>query len=67
VDCLPGSECPRSRQAGVTRQQARNPSNASEAVLEPGVWYGNFILPGLVILAVAWLAKRYADAVTACR
>ena len=43
-----------------------NPSDASEAVLEPGVWYGNFVLAGigLVLLAAAWLAKLFAIAVS---
>ena len=42
-----------------------NPSNPAEAVLEPGPWYGNFIIPaiGLLVLGVAFLAKKYADAV----
>ena len=38
----------------------------SEAVLEPGLWYGNFILPGigLVILGITFVAKKFADSVT---
>jgi len=42
-----------------------NPANPGEALLEPGVWYGNFILPGIgiVLLCIAWLAKKFAEAV----
>ena len=40
------------------------PSDPSEALLEPGVWYGNFVIPGigLLVLGVAWVAKKYAEA-----
>jgi hypothetical protein len=42
-----------------------NPANPGEALLEPGVWYGNFVMPGigLLLLGIAWVAKKYADAV----
>jgi hypothetical protein len=42
-----------------------NPSNPDEALLEPGVWWGNLVAPaiGLIVLGVAWLAKKYAEAV----
>jgi len=41
-----------------------NPSNPGEALLEPGAWYGNFVAPAiaLLVLAAAWLAKKYAEA-----
>jgi uncharacterized protein DUF3592 len=41
-----------------------NPSDPSQALLEPGLWYGNLIIPslGLVVLGVAWLAKKFSDA-----
>ena len=41
-----------------------NPWNPGEALLEPGVWYGNFVLPGIgaLVLAAAWVAKKYAEA-----
>lgn len=37
-----------------------NPNDPSEAVLEPGVWYGNFIFPvvGIGLLLAAWVAKK---------
>ncbi|MEP7354743.1 MAG: DUF3592 domain-containing protein [Acidobacteriota bacterium] len=37
-----------------------NPSDPSESVLEPGPWFGNFILPSisLVILLTAWVAWK---------
>jgi len=40
------------------------PSDPSEALLEPGVWYGNFVIPaiGILLSGIAWLAKKYADA-----
>jgi hypothetical protein len=43
-----------------------NPSNPAEALLEPGAWYGNFVIPalGLLCFAAAWLAKKYAQAVS---
>jgi hypothetical protein len=46
-----------------------NPSSPGEALLEPGVWYGNFVLPGiaLIVLVAAWLAKKYAEAVATRR
>jgi hypothetical protein len=38
-----------------------NPAQPSEALLEPGVWYGNFVLPaiGILILTIALMARRY--------
>ena len=43
-----------------------NPSDAAEAVLEPGVWYGNLVQAGigLALLGAAWMAKLYAVAVS---
>lgn len=43
-----------------------NPNYPSEAVLDPGVWYGNFVFPavGIVLLLSAWVAKRLAEAVS---
>jgi len=40
-----------------------NPRDPQDALLEPGVWWGNFVVPALALLvfAAAWLAKRYAD------
>jgi hypothetical protein len=42
-----------------------NPSQPAEALLETGVWYGNFVLPGIgvAVLAAALLAKKYAEAI----
>jgi hypothetical protein len=39
-----------------------DPSDPGEALLEPGVWWGNFVLPalGLVVVAAAWVAKKFA-------
>lgn len=39
------------------------PSDPSQALLEPGLWYGNFIIPsiGLLVLGLAWLAKKFSD------
>jgi hypothetical protein len=41
-----------------------DPANPSKAVLEPGLWYGNFILPalGIALLGCAFLAKKLSDA-----
>lgn len=41
-----------------------NPNDPSEAVLEPGAWYGNFVFPvmGLLILFGAWVTKKLAAA-----
>ena len=40
-----------------------NPRNPQDAVLEPGLWWGNFVAPGfaLLLLGAAWIAKKYAD------
>ena len=40
-----------------------NPRNPQDALLEPGIWWGNFVPPGLALLLLiaAWVAKRYAD------
>lgn len=40
-----------------------NPRNPQDALLEPGLWWGNFVAPALALLlfGAAWLAKRYAD------
>jgi hypothetical protein len=42
-----------------------NPSDPADALLEPGVWYGNFVLPGIgvIVLALALLAKKYSEVV----
>lgn len=42
-----------------------NPNDPSEAVLEPGAWYGNFVFPvvGLIVLLGAWVAKKVAAAI----
>lgn len=39
-----------------------NPNDPSQAVLEPGVWYGNLVFPlvGLIVLGSAWVAKKLA-------
>lgn len=41
-----------------------NPGNPGDAILQPGVWYGNFVLPGvgIVLLICAWVAKKLAAA-----
>jgi hypothetical protein len=40
-----------------------DPANPQNALLEPGVWWGNFVAPSLalLLLALAWLAQRYAE------
>lgn len=40
-----------------------DPANPQNALLEPGVWWGNFValVLALPLLALAWLAKRYAE------
>jgi hypothetical protein len=40
-----------------------DPANPRNALLEPGVWWGNFVAPAfaLVLFALAWLAKWYAE------
>jgi hypothetical protein len=40
-----------------------NPANPRQALLEPGLWWGNFVAPslGLLLLGAGWIAKRYAD------
>jgi hypothetical protein len=40
-----------------------DPANPQNALLEPGLWWGNFVAPGfaVVLFALAWLAKRYAE------
>jgi hypothetical protein len=42
-----------------------DPSDPAIAVLEPGIWYGNFVLPvfGVILLLGALLAKAYATSV----
>ena len=39
-----------------------DPQNPQNALLEPGLWWGNFITPALALLlfGAAWVAKRYA-------
>jgi hypothetical protein len=40
-----------------------DPSDPAQALLEPGVWWGNFMLPlfGALTLGAAWVAKKYAE------
>jgi hypothetical protein len=40
-----------------------NPRHPQDALLEPGVWWGNFVAPAfaLLLLGAAWVAKRYAE------
>jgi len=40
-----------------------NPQNPQVAVLEPGLWWGNFVAPAfaLLFLGAAWVSKRYAE------
>jgi hypothetical protein len=51
---------------GQTVKVYYNPMNPGEALLEPGTWWGNYVLPvlGLIVLAAAWLAKKYAEAMS---
>ena len=44
-----------------------NPGNPQDALLEPGLWWGNFVPPviALLLFAAAWVAKRYADIMAA--
>ena len=44
-----------------------NPRNPQTALLEPGVWWGNFMAPAfaLLLFSAAWVAKRYAEIVAA--
>jgi hypothetical protein len=48
---------------GRTMPVYYDPANPQNALLEPGVWWGNFVAPGFAVLlfALAWLAKRYAE------
>jgi hypothetical protein len=40
-----------------------NPRNPQDALLEPGLWWGNFVAPvlALLLLGAAWVAKRFAE------
>ena len=44
------------------------PGDPANAMLEPGVWWGNFVMPaiGALVLGAAWVAKRFAE-ITASR
>ncbi len=46
-----------------------DPGDPSNALLEPGLWWGNFIAPaiGMLVLFIAWVAKRFAEATAAAR
>lgn len=46
-----------------------NPGNPKEALLEPGVWWGNFVGPviGVMLLGGAWFAKKFAEIMAARR
>jgi hypothetical protein len=49
--------------AGSAVKVYYNPWHPGEALLEPGIWYGNFVAPAVafLVLAAAWLAKKYAE------
>ena len=40
-----------------------NPRDPRDALLEPGLWWGNFVAPAiaLFVLAAAWISKKYAE------
>jgi hypothetical protein len=40
-----------------------DPRNPQNALLEPGLWWGNFVAPAfsMVLFGMAWLAKKYVD------
>ena len=40
-----------------------DPGDPQIALLEPGLWWGNFVAPvfALLLLGAAWVAKRYAE------
>jgi hypothetical protein len=42
-----------------------NPGDPQDALLEPGLWWGNFVALAFALLlaGAAWVAKRYADIV----
>ena len=46
-----------------------NPANPAEALLEPGVWWGNFVAPivGAILLGAAWIAKKHAEIIASRR